>query len=414
MPWYRGNLHMHSFWSDGLDFPEMIAGWFKCHGYHFTAFTEHDCFQEGEKWVCDNPDTYEGRTLAQTDCIARYRERFGDDWVRTRRQNGRTQVKLKTLSEYRSVLEEPGRFRIFNAEEVTHHHLDGDAFHINVYNHDTPFGSQSTGRTKPEAADKTGRRMNELARSTGRSVFASFNHPNWCYLTTAEEIAVAPSIRFMEMFTALSSCNVHGDDTHVSTERMWDIVLTKRLGEMNQGAVYGLATDDCHFYFDDPMVLERRDGPGRGLGGPGRAWIVVEADELAEEPIFSSIMHGGFYCSSGVSLRNLNMSDRGIDIEIDPVEDVEYVTRFIGTTAGYDPSSEPVTDASGSALHATRRYSADIGRVLSESTGPAARYEFSGDEIYVRAKIISNKPHPLPHRPGDTLCAWTQPCYPAP
>ena len=34
---WKGNLHTHSFWSDGDDFPEMIADWYKRHGYHFLA-----------------------------------------------------------------------------------------------------------------------------------------------------------------------------------------------------------------------------------------------------------------------------------------------------------------------------------------------------------------------------------------
>ena len=25
--WWKGNLHTHSLWSDGDDYPEMIAGW---------------------------------------------------------------------------------------------------------------------------------------------------------------------------------------------------------------------------------------------------------------------------------------------------------------------------------------------------------------------------------------------------
>src|SRR5205814_702981 len=29
--WWKGNLHTHSFWSDGDDFPEMIADWYKRH-----------------------------------------------------------------------------------------------------------------------------------------------------------------------------------------------------------------------------------------------------------------------------------------------------------------------------------------------------------------------------------------------
>ena len=40
--WFKGNLHTHSLWTDGSDFPEMIAQWYKDHGYNFLAITEHD------------------------------------------------------------------------------------------------------------------------------------------------------------------------------------------------------------------------------------------------------------------------------------------------------------------------------------------------------------------------------------
>ena len=49
--WWKGNLHTHSLWSDGDDFPEMIADWYKRHGYHFLALTDHNLLSEGEKWV---------------------------------------------------------------------------------------------------------------------------------------------------------------------------------------------------------------------------------------------------------------------------------------------------------------------------------------------------------------------------
>src|SRR5262245_29216773 len=35
--WFRGNLHTHSFWSDGNDYPEMIVDWYARHGYQFLA-----------------------------------------------------------------------------------------------------------------------------------------------------------------------------------------------------------------------------------------------------------------------------------------------------------------------------------------------------------------------------------------
>ena len=33
--WWKGNLHDHTLWSDGDDYPEMVAAWYKDHGYHF-------------------------------------------------------------------------------------------------------------------------------------------------------------------------------------------------------------------------------------------------------------------------------------------------------------------------------------------------------------------------------------------
>ena len=49
--WLKGNLHTHSFWSDGDDFPEMIADWYKGKGYQFLALTDHNVLSEGEKWI---------------------------------------------------------------------------------------------------------------------------------------------------------------------------------------------------------------------------------------------------------------------------------------------------------------------------------------------------------------------------
>ena len=45
--YWKGNLHTHSLWSDGDDFPEMIADWYKRHGYHFLTLTDHNVLSEG-------------------------------------------------------------------------------------------------------------------------------------------------------------------------------------------------------------------------------------------------------------------------------------------------------------------------------------------------------------------------------
>ena len=48
---WKGNLHTHSLWSDGDDFPEMIADWYKTHGYHFLTLSDHTVLSEGERWI---------------------------------------------------------------------------------------------------------------------------------------------------------------------------------------------------------------------------------------------------------------------------------------------------------------------------------------------------------------------------
>ena len=77
--WFKGNLHTHSLWSDGDDFPEMIADWYKRKGYHFLALSDHNVLSEGQRWV-----EVEKRDVA----LKKYRARFGATWVEEREANG--------------------------------------------------------------------------------------------------------------------------------------------------------------------------------------------------------------------------------------------------------------------------------------------------------------------------------------
>src|SRR5436190_8982903 len=49
--YWKGNLHTHSFWSDGDDFPEMIADWYRDKGYQFLSLTDHNVLSEGTRWM---------------------------------------------------------------------------------------------------------------------------------------------------------------------------------------------------------------------------------------------------------------------------------------------------------------------------------------------------------------------------
>lgn len=45
--WWKGNLHTHSLWSDGQEFPKVIVDWYKRHGYHFLALSDHNVLSAG-------------------------------------------------------------------------------------------------------------------------------------------------------------------------------------------------------------------------------------------------------------------------------------------------------------------------------------------------------------------------------
>src|SRR3981189_92508 len=49
--WWKGNLHTHSLWSDGDDYPEMIADWYARHGYRFLALSDHNVLPHGPTWL---------------------------------------------------------------------------------------------------------------------------------------------------------------------------------------------------------------------------------------------------------------------------------------------------------------------------------------------------------------------------
>jgi hypothetical protein len=47
--------------------------------------------------------------------------------------------------------------------------------------------------------------------------------------------------------------------------------------------------------------------------------------------------------------------------------------------------------------------------VLASSESLTPSYSFRGDELYVRARVVSSKKHPNPSEIDDLESAWTQP-----
>ena len=74
--------------------------------------------------------------------------------------------------------------------------------------------------------------------------------------------------------------------------------------------------------------------------------------------------------------------------------------------------AKPKLDNDGKPIAVTEDYSTDIGKLVAESNEVRPSYKFTGKELYVRAKVISSKPHPNPYEKGDVEVAWTQPVLP--
>ena len=117
LPWFKGNTHTHTLWSDGNDFPDMVVDWYKERGYDFLALSDHNILSKGEKWM--KRSAIEGRKKGKgPSALEKYRERFGEEWVEIRGEGDAEEIRLKTLDELRKEFEEEGRFLLVEAEEL--------------------------------------------------------------------------------------------------------------------------------------------------------------------------------------------------------------------------------------------------------------------------------------------------------
>ena len=388
--WYRGNLHTHSHWSDGDDYLEMIAQWYLDHEYDFLCFTDHNVLADKERWV------EVAKTKGGQRAFDKLKQRF-PDWVDERLDDEAQQVRLRTFSEVAARFNDPGQFLLIQGEEISDR-FERYPIHLNashVAELITPRGGSSVYETIQNNVDA----VIAQRERTGQPTIVHLNHPNFGYAVTAEDLMKVVGERFFEVYNGHPGVHNSGDHQHASTERIWDIVLTKRLSELQLPVMYGIAVDDGHNYHNIPSRASE----------PGRGWVMVLAPELSAAALIKALETGRFYASSGVTLDKMTATPQALTIEVAPAEDESFTIEFLGTRSGYDPSSQPVLDENGKEVHTTRRYSDEIGQVLQTNTGRRATYRFQGDELYVRARITSDAHHPNPSETNDHKRAWTQP-----
>lgn len=394
--YWKGNLHTHSLWSDGNDFPEMIAEWYRVKGYNFLALSDHNILSEGVFWRSQKLIKKRGGK----DALKKYRNRFGKEWVETRGKEGtdKQEVRLKPLNEFRALLEERGRFIMIPSEEISDS-SQGKPLHMNVTNIKKIIAPVK-GATMRETLTIQLRAVELQSKETGREMMLHLNHPNFYYAVTAEDIAHVVEDRFYEVYNGHPGVNHLGDHVHHSIEHMWDIANTIRLGQLGAAPLYGIGTDDSHYY---------HGYSGKKGSRPGRGWVMVRSRYLTPEHLIKAMKRGDFYASSGVSLDDVQYDKKAkkLSLKIQAKKGVTYTTQFIGTTTNFDKKTTPQKDKKGKTI--SPKYSADVGRILATVKGGTPSYKLKGDELYVRAVVTSSENHPDPSFKKQKTQAWVQP-----
>ena len=241
------------------------------------------------------------------------------------------------------------RFLLIPGEEVTSQ-FNQSPVHVNGYNL-TRLVAPSRG----DSVVETIQRNVDAIREVGG--LPSINHPNFRWAFGSRELLQVRDCRLFEVYNGHPTVYNRGGGGGESLDEMWDVLLTAGR------RIYGIAVDDAHRFKEF-----RKD-----LSNPGKGWVMARAPSLSTEGIMAALQAGDFYASTGVELINLSASATELRLEIKPVADMRYTTKFIG----------------------------ESGRVLKAVNELTAVYAFAGNEKYVRARVEASN--------GDD--AWVQPVF---
>ena len=364
--WQKGNLHTHSFWSDGDDFPEMIIKWYKDNDYQFIALSDHNTMASGDYWYRLKEKDNQNKVLEK------YQKSLGD-WVETKIDSTGTLVRLKTFKEYQSKLEDPNSFLIIQSEEVTSS-FENKPVHINVTNIKEkiePFKGNSVFEVMQQTLDE----VHAQRKKFNIPMFAHINHPNFGYGINVEDLKKLNGERFFELYNGHPSVNNEGDDMHMDLETMWDLINISYYND-KKPLLLGIATDDSHNYH---VKSKNNSNTGRG-------WVMVNSKKLDTESLINAMEAGDFYSSSGVMLKQVFRDKEKLFIEVEPKQGIDYEIVFMGYRKGSYSIEE-----------------------LKRVKGNSSSYTFQENDLFVRAKINSTDLKENPPNLGETKQAWVQP-----
>jgi hypothetical protein len=241
-------------------------------------------------------------------------------------------------------------FLLISGVEISGNY-SGKPIHLNALNITEPIDCQQ-GNSKVETLQKN---IDAIIQAKG---IATINHPNWRWAFNDFEMSQLKNARLFELYNFSYNCNNFSAGGYPGMEEVWDRMLSRGV------LMYGIATDDAHDYLGEFSAQK---------SNPGTGWIMVRACELTPRAILASLEKGEFYSTIGVTLQNITTTDKSYTVEIQQEDDMKYTTQFIGKD----------------------------GQILKEVFGTTAVYTYQGNELYIRARILSSS--------GEFAC--TQPVF---
>lgn len=281
--WFKGNTHTHTINSDGDSTPDVVARWYREHGYQFLFITDHEY--------------------------------------------------LTDPAPLNALFGATDRFLLLPGQEVTQWDEDPkrSSAHVNgLFTQKVilPVGERKCvgsgcGAFAPASMSLEATFDTNIAAILAQNGIAQVNHPNYRWSVKPEDLYNIPDGTLLEIWNGQGQINNLGGadgkgDSRPSAEGFWDVLLSR--GKH----IWAVGSDDSH-EFKDPGVSDPSGA------APGQAWIMVRAPELTADAIKSSLIRGDFYVSTGVSLQDYVMSEKQIVIKIDVKRSgARYKTQFIG------------------------------------------------------------------------------------
>jgi len=255
--WFKGNTHVHTTLSGHADTtPDNVAKWYLDHGYNFLILSEHNKFID--------PLTVHLPKIKRKDFILiPGQEVTGEQRnVHTTAMNIKGKVDWQVDSKHASISQE------------IQHHIDG------------------------------------THRLGGAPIL---NHPNFRYAVTSDDILETDKLHMFELYNGHPTVNNYGDKDHISTEVIWDELLTHDM------KIYGVSSDDAHQF---KTISAEKSNPGRG-------WVMVKASKLTPAAITEAMLNGDFYSSNGVTLSSIERDTSTYSVVVDTLATASTLSSAI-------------------------------------------------------------------------------------